>query len=142
MLTCMTAYGILQARLRLPAPPALATALRHAVSPQERVVSRPFGADEYFDFTTVLVLANRVFTCAVAAAVSALSAGGGGGGPSPRALLAPCVLVAATNGAATFCQYEALRFVSFAGVTLAKSAKMLPVLLWVRTPGSACRHPC
>ncbi len=79
----------------------------------------------------MLVLANRVLTCAVAAAVSALS-GDGGAGPSPRALIMPCLLVAATNGAATFCQYEALRFVSFAGVTLAKSAKMLPVLLWVR----------
>ena len=87
----------------------------------------------------MLVLANRLFTCAVAAAVSALSAPSAVGGPSPRALLAPGMLVAATNGAATFCQYEALRFVSFAGVTLAKSAKMLPVLLWVRAAAPLTR---
>ena len=116
MLLCMTAYGVLQ----------------------ERVVSRPFGVDsadgtesaEFFDYSTVLVLANRLLTCAVATAISFSTSGGT---PPPlRALLGPCVVVAATNGAATFCQYEALRFVSFAGVTLAKSAKMLPVLLWVR----------
>lgn len=97
------------------------------------MVSHPFTAQEYFDFSTVLVLANRVVTCAVAAAVAAASRDAQAPPPPPlRAILAPCFLVAATNSAAAFCQYEALHFVSFAGVTLAKSAKMLPVLLWVR----------
>ena len=92
-------------------------------------MSHPFDG-EYFDFSLFLVLANRGLTCALAGAACVAT-----GAPlAPRAPLRSCAAVAATNGAATFCQYEALRHVTFAAVSLAKSAKLLPVLLWVRVP--------
>jgi hypothetical protein len=90
-------------------------------------MSQPFDGD-FFDFSLVLVLANRAVTVVVAACVCAAQ-----GEPlAPRVPLRGCAAVAAANGAATFCQYEALRFVSFVSVTLAKSAKLLPVLIWAR----------
>lgn len=38
--------------------------------------------------------------------------------------------VSVSNVVATFCQYEALKYVSFILQTLAKSAKMIPVMIW------------
>lgn len=37
---------------------------------------------------------------------------------------------AASNVVATFCQYEALKYVSFPVQTLGKCAKMIPVMIW------------
>lgn len=49
---------------------------------------------------------------------------------SPAAPIASYGWVSFSNVIATSCQYEALRYVSFAVQTLAKSAKALPVMLW------------
>ncbi len=38
--------------------------------------------------------------------------------------------VSVSNVVATFCQYEALKYVSFPVQTLGKCAKMLPVMVW------------
>ena len=38
--------------------------------------------------------------------------------------------VSLSNIVATFCQYEALKYVSFPVQTLGKCAKMLPVMVW------------
>jgi solute carrier family 35 (adenosine 3'-phospho 5'-phosphosulfate transporter), member B2 len=55
--------------------------------------------------------------------------------PPPAAPLRCYAAVALSNAAATACQYESLRHVSFICASLAKTAKALPVLLWglVRT---------
>lgn len=37
---------------------------------------------------------------------------------------------AGSNVVATFCQYEALKYVSFPVQTLGKTAKMIPVMIW------------
>jgi len=55
--------------------------------------------------------------------------------PPPAAPLRCYARVALSNAAATLCQYEALRFVSFIAASLAKTAKALPVLLWGLVPG-------
>lgn len=69
----------------------------------------------------------------------------GGSGPPSRRLVsiskdplslsaaAPITSYAAvsvSNVVATFCQYEALKYVSFPIQTLAKTAKMIPVMIW------------
>lgn len=38
--------------------------------------------------------------------------------------------VSLSNVVATFCQYEALKYLSFPVQTLGKCAKMLPVMIW------------
>jgi adenosine 3'-phospho 5'-phosphosulfate transporter B2 len=48
----------------------------------------------------------------------------------PAAPLSNYAAVSLSNVAATFCQYEALRHVSFPLQTLGKCAKMMPVMLW------------
>lgn len=39
-------------------------------------------------------------------------------------------MCAGSNVVATFCQYEALKYVSFPVQTLGKCAKMIPVMIW------------
>lgn len=39
-------------------------------------------------------------------------------------------MFAGSNVVATFCQYEALKYVSFIVQTLGKCAKMIPVMIW------------
>jgi adenosine 3'-phospho 5'-phosphosulfate transporter B2 len=104
-------------------------------APQERIMSQPFDG-EFFDCSLALVLANRAVTVVVAAGVCAAH----GESLASRVPLRGCAAVAAANGAATYCQYEALRFVSFVSVTLAKSAKLLPVLIWARARARARTH--
>lgn len=138
---------------------------------QERIVTIGFGTrEEVFQHSIFLVLCNRLLTCALAATYMLASslprrgpagatssaaggAGGGAGAPSwgPAAPLHSYVAVSLTNVIATSCQYEALKHVSFAVQTLAKSAKALPVMLWgtvflqkryrsVGGPGAPPRH--
>ena len=100
-------------------------------------MAHPFGG-EYFDSSLFVLLANRALTCVLAGALCV-----GTGAPlAPRLPLRSCAAVAATNGLATWCQFEALRLVSFTAVTLAKSAKLLPVLLWVRAAPRPRARPC
>ncbi|KAG2501551.1 hypothetical protein HYH03_000058 [Edaphochlamys debaryana] len=94
---------------------------------QERIVTIGFGRDaEVFEHSIFLVLCNRLVTCAMALAYLMITHTA----VAPAAPLSSYAAVSCTNVIATACQYEALRYVSFAVQTLAKSAKALPVMLW------------
>lgn len=81
---------------------------------------------EQFKYSLLLVLCNRLMTVLVAGGM--LVAGGQDLGPvaPPQAYAA----VSVSNVVATFCQYEALKHVSFPVQTLGKCAKMIPVMIW------------
>jgi adenosine 3'-phospho 5'-phosphosulfate transporter B2 len=49
---------------------------------------------------------------------------------APGAPMMAYLAIAFSNMMATTCQYEALRYVSFPTQTLAKTAKMIPVMIW------------
>lgn len=88
-------------------------------------MQEPFDG-ERFKYSLLLVLCNRLVTVAVAA--SLLVANGQDIRPvaPPQAYAA----VSVSNVVATFCQYEALKHVSFPLQTLGKCAKMIPVMVW------------
>ncbi|KAK1265508.1 UDP-galactose/UDP-glucose transporter 5 [Acorus gramineus] len=94
---------------------------------QEKIMRVPYGKNkELFRYSLFLVFCNRITTCAVSA--GALLA-------SKKALdpVAPVynyVAVSISNILTTTCQYEALKYVSFPVQTLAKCAKMIPVMVW------------
>lgn len=94
---------------------------------QERVMTIGFGVEkEVFSFSIFLVLCNRLCTCLCTFLLIAFS----GLDPEPSAPLHSYAAVSVSNVIATSCQYEALKFVSFALQTLAKSSKVLPVMMW------------
>ncbi|GFR48853.1 hypothetical protein Agub_g10807 [Astrephomene gubernaculifera] len=94
---------------------------------QERIMTFGFGArGEVFEHSIFLVLCNRLVTVVLAGAYLLASRTA----TAPAAPLMSYAAVSMTNVIATACQYEALRYVSFAVQTLAKSAKALPVMLW------------
>ncbi|XP_020572259.1 UDP-galactose/UDP-glucose transporter 5B-like isoform X2 [Phalaenopsis equestris] len=92
---------------------------------QEKIMRVPYGEEkEYFRFSLFLVLCNRIITSAVSGGVLLIS----------EKTLIParhkyCAL-SLSNILTTTCQYEALKYVSFPVQTLAKSAKMIPVMVW------------
>ena len=98
---------------------------------QERIVRHPYAAPgsdaaEFFNSSLFLVFCNRIFTCASAAVWSKAK-----GQPlAPACPLYKYGSISLSNVVATTCQYEALKFVSFPVQTLAKCAKMMPVLVW------------
>lgn len=86
-----------------------------------------FGpTSEIFENSIFLVLCNRLCTCILAFAFIAFT----GSDVHPAAPLSSYGAVSFSNVVATSCQYEALKYVSFAIQTLAKSAKTLPVMVW------------
>jgi len=92
---------------------------------QERIMTIPYGG-QVFQFSVFLVLANRlaavVFPICMAIAYK-----------EPLANSAPLwkyLIISFSNVYASTCQYEALKYVSFAVQMLGKSFKMLPVMLW------------
>lgn len=94
---------------------------------QERIMTVGFGQHmELFESSIFLVLCNRLCTCALAFGWIMAS----GQSVEPGAPLTSYASVSFTNVVATSCQYEALKYVTFAIQTLAKSAKALPVMLW------------
>ena len=94
---------------------------------QERIMTIGFGANkELFEHSIFLVLCNRLCTCILAFSIMAATSQD----VKPAAPLHSYAAVSFTNVIATSCQYEALKYVSFAVQTLAKSAKALPVMLW------------
>jgi adenosine 3'-phospho 5'-phosphosulfate transporter B2 len=88
---------------------------------QERIMTIGFGPHaEIFQHSIFLVLCNRLVTCLVAfGAAAAVGADITAAAPRVNYWLVSC-----TNVVATSCQYEALKHVSFAVQTLAKSAKV------------------
>uniref|UniRef100_A0A7S4VV73 Sugar phosphate transporter domain-containing protein n=1 Tax=Alexandrium monilatum TaxID=311494 RepID=A0A7S4VV73_9DINO len=92
---------------------------------QERIMSYPYDG-EYFGASMFLVLCNRVVGM-VFALVMALSM------REETHCMAPLwkyTFISVTAVAASICQYEALKWVSFTVQMLGKSCKMLPVMLW------------
>lgn len=92
---------------------------------QEGIMTVPYD-DETFSFSVFLVLCNRL-AAVIFAICMAL------GKQEPLANKAPIwkyLLVSLTNVYASSCQYEALKYVSFAVQMLGKSFKMMPVMIW------------
>lgn len=94
---------------------------------QERIMTMPYGEEgAHFSASLFIVLINRCITCTVAAGTTVVK----GDSLKPAAPLYCYVLVSLSNVIATTCQYEALKYVSFPVQTLAKCAKMIPVMIW------------
>ncbi|KAE9587927.1 hypothetical protein Lal_00003238 [Lupinus albus] len=94
---------------------------------QEKIIRVPYGAEkEYFKYSLFLVFCNRITTSAVSAGFLLASRKA----INPVAPIYKYCLVSITNILTTTCQYEALKYVSFPVQTLAKCAKMIPVMVW------------
>ncbi|GAB4824358.1 UDP-galactose/UDP-glucose transporter 5B [Ancistrocladus abbreviatus] len=94
---------------------------------QEKIMRVPYGPNkEYFRYSLFLVFCNRLTT----SAVSACSLVASKKTLDPVAPVYKYGLVSITNILTTTCQYEALKYVSFPVQTLAKCAKMIPVMIW------------
>nr|XP_009602032.1 UDP-galactose/UDP-glucose transporter 5B-like [Nicotiana tomentosiformis]XP_018626695.1 UDP-galactose/UDP-glucose transporter 5B-like [Nicotiana tomentosiformis] len=94
---------------------------------QEKIMRVPYGPQkEYFTFSLFLVFCNRITTSAVSAGVLLASKKA----LDPVAPLYKYCVVSVSNILTTTCQYEALKYVSFPVQTLAKCAKMIPVMIW------------
>lgn len=92
-------------------------------------MTRPYETGEHFRSSKFLVFANRFLALLVAwAAVRAQQrrAEGSVGGQAP---LYQYSFSSVSNILSSVCQYEALKFVSFPTQVLAKSCKMVPVML-------------
>ncbi|KAK8489257.1 hypothetical protein V6N13_009547 [Hibiscus sabdariffa] len=94
---------------------------------QEKIMRVPYGVNkEYFKYSLFLVFCNRIATSVVSAGFLLAS----------KKTLAPVApvykycLISVSNILTTTCQYEALKYVSFPIQTLAKCAKMIPVMIW------------
>eukprot|EP00408_Alexandrium_pacificum_P025366 CAMPEP_0171184366 /NCGR_PEP_ID=MMETSP0790-20130122/15753_1 /TAXON_ID=2925 /ORGANISM="Alexandrium catenella, Strain OF101" /LENGTH=396 /DNA_ID=CAMNT_0011649363 /DNA_START=76 /DNA_END=1266 /DNA_ORIENTATION=+ len=95
---------------------------------QERIMTVPYGGrgGDVFSFSVFLVFCNRA--CAVVfAGCMALINNEPFGNQAP---LWKCLVVSLSNVFASTCQYESLKYVSFAVQMLGKSFKMMPVMLW------------
>eukprot|EP00898_Chlorokybus_atmophyticus_P003425 jgi/Chlat1/4083/Chrsp26S08854 len=93
---------------------------------QERIMTKPYGEEQdRFQYSLFLTLCNRLMT-AVAALVYILYKGKT---LAPEAPIASYAITAVSNIISTTCQAEALKYVSFPLQTLAKCAKMIPVML-------------
>ena len=91
--------------------------------------NEPEGSEgEYFRNSLVLVFANRFAAAFVAAAV--LLVRGDVAELKNKAPLYKYFLISFSNVIATSCQYEALKWVTLPTQTLAKCAKMIPVMIW------------
>ncbi|EXC35070.1 UDP-galactose/UDP-glucose transporter 5B [Morus notabilis] len=94
---------------------------------QEKIMRNPYGINqEYFKYSLFLVFCNRISTSAVSACFLLASKKA----LHPVAPVYKYCLVSVSNILTTTCQYEALKYVSFPVQTLAKCAKMIPVMVW------------
>jgi adenosine 3'-phospho 5'-phosphosulfate transporter B2 len=92
---------------------------------QERIMSIPYDG-EFFQVSIFLVLCNRIFAVLFAAGMVAFN----GESLVNNAPLWKYFAISLSNVAATTCQYEALKWVSFPVQMLGKSFKMMPVMIW------------
>ncbi|KAF3776109.1 UDP-galactose transporter-like protein 1 [Nymphaea thermarum] len=94
---------------------------------QERIMRVPYGKDrEFFKYSLFLVFCNRITTSTAAAGAVLVNKKA----LDPVAPLYKYCAVSVSNILTTTCQYEALKYVSFPVQTLAKCAKMIPVMVW------------
>mmetsp|Transcript_114259 Transcript_114259/g.224107 ORF Transcript_114259/g.224107 Transcript_114259/m.224107 type:complete len:355 (-) Transcript_114259:173-1237(-) len=92
---------------------------------QERIMSEPYGT-EFFKASVFLVLCNRLVAITYAFGMIKLK----GEDMANKAPLWKYLAISFSNVAATWCQYEALKYVSFPVQMLGKSFKMMPVMIW------------
>jgi adenosine 3'-phospho 5'-phosphosulfate transporter B2 len=95
---------------------------------QERIMTQPYGEGIYFkDYSSsaYLVLNNRIISMFVAIIIMKFK----GESLKNQAPILACSGVSVSNTIATFCQYDALRYVSFPTQTLGKCGKMIPVMV-------------
>jgi adenosine 3'-phospho 5'-phosphosulfate transporter B2 len=92
---------------------------------QERIMSEPYDG-EFFKVSVFLVLCNRLVAIVYALMMATMKKEELGN----KAPLYKYILVSMSNVAATVCQYEALKYVSFPVQMLGKSFKMMPVMVW------------
>jgi adenosine 3'-phospho 5'-phosphosulfate transporter B2 len=95
---------------------------------QERIMSEPYGgpSGELFKVSVFLVLCNRIV--AVSFATTMMFSKG-----EDKKNMAPLwkyLAISLSNVGATWCQYEALKYVAFPVQMLGKSFKMMPVMIW------------
>ncbi|KAL0681668.1 hypothetical protein Bca4012_048515 [Brassica carinata] len=94
---------------------------------QEKIMRVPYGLNkEFFKYSLFLVFCNRLTTSAVSAGALLASKKV----LDPVAPVYKYCLISVTNILTTTCLYEALKYVSFPVQTLAKCAKMIPVMVW------------
>jgi len=92
---------------------------------QERIMGEPYGTD-FFSVSVFLVFCNRVIAILFAVCMTFVK-------QEPMRNSAPLwkyLAISLSNVAASYCQYEALRYVSFPVQMLGKSFKMMPVMVW------------
>jgi adenosine 3'-phospho 5'-phosphosulfate transporter B2 len=92
---------------------------------QERIMSQPYGED-YFKVSVFLVLCNRIVAVCFASGMML----GKGEARVNQAPLWKYGAISLSNVGATWCQYEALKYVAFPVQMLGKSFKMMPVMIW------------
>ncbi|ETE64915.1 Adenosine 3'-phospho 5'-phosphosulfate transporter 1, partial [Ophiophagus hannah] len=96
---------------------------------QERVMTRSYGASESepgekFKDSQFLVFMNRILACTVAGLYCALIKQPRHGAPMYKYSFASL-----SNILSSWCQYEALKYISFPTQVLAKASKVIPVML-------------
>jgi adenosine 3'-phospho 5'-phosphosulfate transporter B2 len=92
---------------------------------QERIMSEPYG-NEMFGFSMFLVFFNRIVAILFAVSMIFLNREKF----SNAAPLWKYLVISLSNVGASYCQYEALKYVSFPVQMLGKSFKMMPVMVW------------
>merc|ERR1719310_818740 len=92
---------------------------------QEKVMTVEYDG-EVFKYTVFLVLCNRLFAILFSGGMIV----GNQESPVNKAPLWKYFAISLSNVAATTCQYEALKWVSFPVQMLGKSFKMMPVMVW------------
>jgi len=95
---------------------------------QERIMTKPYESGEIFKSSKFLVFANRFLALLVAWGTLAIMRQYGGE-PVSSAPLYRFSYSSVSNILSSVCQYEALRYVSFPTQVVAKSCKMIPVML-------------
>jgi len=95
---------------------------------QERIMSEPYGgpSGELFKVSVFLVLCNRLVAVGFSLSMLIIK-------KEDRVNMAPLwkyLAISLSNVGATWCQYEALKYVAFPVQMLGKSFKMMPVMVW------------
>jgi len=92
---------------------------------QERIITVPYDG-EYFKVSVFLVFCNRIVAILFALCMIAVK----GEDLVNTAPFWKYLAISLSSVAASTCQYEALKYVSFPVQMLGKSFKMMPVMLW------------
>jgi adenosine 3'-phospho 5'-phosphosulfate transporter B2 len=92
---------------------------------QEKLMTTSYGSlKEKFPSTSVLVLSNRIFAIVFSLLAMKMITQ-----PQHRAPFVEYSFAAVANTISSWCQYEALRFVSFPMSTVSKACKIIPTMI-------------